>query len=280
MATKEALKTTSGDSATLLAQENQDGSTSKGPQFRIFPGLVSGPLDKMTDNDEMRNSQTYLADVAYSRVPGKELTSGCFRMMSGPALQYRYTYEEMKFIAEGVFHLTDGTGQTAVVRAGDLVYFPKGCNVTFKTPHYAAGVFTGQRKEGEVLGDEDSLGNPKFVVFPQIIFKNLDKMDDGDSQKNSNTYFGDMAFSEVAGKELATGVFRMLSGGPPLEYTYTYEEMKFIAEGVFHLTDGTGQKGVAKAGDLVYFPKGCQVQFQTPHYAAGVFTGQRKNGEQ
>ena len=94
------------------------------------------------------------------------------------------------------------------------------------------------------------------------------------SEKNSNTYFEDFATSLVPGKELTTGLFRMRDG-PALHYTYTYEEMKFIVQGEFHLTDGTGQQVVAKAGDLMYFPKGTQIAFETPNEALGCFTGQR-----
>ena len=55
--------------------------------------------------------------------------------------------------------------------------------------------------------------------------------------------------------------------------------MKYVAEGEFAITDGTGQQAIAKVGDLIYFPKECQVKFHTNHYAIGVFTGQRKWGE-
>jgi len=233
----------------------------------------------MTDDESMRKSKTFFKDFAYSNVEGKELASGLFRMLSGPALEYTYTYEEMKYIVEGEFHLTDGTGQKAVARAGDLVYFPAGCRVKFETPHYALGCFTGQRKQDEVVGDAKGLPNSKFTVHSQITQKKLPKMTDDESMRQSNTFFQDFAISEVEGKELASGLFRMING-PALEYTYSYEEMKYIVEGEFHLTDGTGQKVIARAGDLVYFPAGCQVKFETPHYALGCFTGQRKLGEE
>ena len=42
------------------------------------------------------------------------------------------------------------------------------------------------------------------------------------------------------------------------------------------MTDGTGQKVVAKAGDLMYFPKGSKIIFDTPDTALGYFCGQRK----
>lgn len=236
----------------------------------------------MTDDESMRNSNTYFKDFAMNQdspdAAGKELTAGLFRMMAGNDLQYTYTYEEMKYIVDGVFKLTDGTGQTVVAKRGDLVYFPNGCRVTFSTPHYGLGCFTGQRKEGEEVGLTGSELNPPLVHYPQITSRELPKMMDDDEQKNSQSYFQDIAESPVEGKEMVSGLYQLRAGNA-MKYTYTYEEMKFIAEGVFHLEDGTGQKVVAKAGDLMYFPKGCQVTFATPHYALGCFTGQRKWGE-
>ena len=41
------------------------------------------------------------------------------------------------------------------------------------------------------------------------------------------------------------------------------------------MTDGTGQKVVAKAGDLMYFPCGSKITFDTPDTALGYFCGQR-----
>jgi len=251
-----------------------------------FSGITQELLPKMVDSESQRLSQTFFKDFAFSTVKGKEMTSGLFRMTAGAPLEYTYTYEEMKYIVEGKFKLTDGTGQTVFAKAGDLVYFPKGCKVTFETPRYALGCFTGQRKvgeEGEDVADESIAAaiaaNPAFTVYEGITTQELPKMMDGDSQKLSRTYFKDFAASEVAGKEMTSGLFRMMSG-PPLEYEYTYEEMKYIVEGAFRLTDGTGQTVTAKAGDLMYFPKGCKVTFETPRYALGCFTGQRKVGEE
>ena len=51
-----------------------------------------------------------LGDFGFSKVVGKEMTTGLFRMNAGPYLDYTYDYEELKLILEGEFHLTDGTG--------------------------------------------------------------------------------------------------------------------------------------------------------------------------
>src|SRR5215213_1749301 len=50
-----------------------------------------------------------------------------------------------------------------------------------------------------------------------------------------NAFIGD-TFANPEGSELCSGFFE-LKAGQPLEYTYTYDEMKVVVEGEFHLTD-------------------------------------------
>ncbi|WP_349828538.1 cupin domain-containing protein [Brevibacterium litoralis] len=77
---------------------------------------------------------------------GSRLASGFFELKAGEALEYQYTYDEMKFVVKGEFHLTDlGTGESIVAKAGEIIFFPKGVNVKFETPEYALGCFTGDR---------------------------------------------------------------------------------------------------------------------------------------
>ena len=77
------------------------------------------------------------------------MTGGLYKLLSGPALDYTYEYEEFKYIVTGEFHLTDGTGQKVVAKAGDLMYFPKNTFVHFTSPNRALGFYVGQRLEGE-----------------------------------------------------------------------------------------------------------------------------------
>merc|ERR1712176_1283664 len=99
-----------------------------------------GKLPKMVANVTERDSQTWLGDIAISSVPSKEMAAGLFRMDAGKPLEYYYDYEEMKYIVEGEFHLTDGTGQKVAAKAGDLMYFPAGSSIVFDTPKTALGV--------------------------------------------------------------------------------------------------------------------------------------------
>ena len=68
-------------------------------------------------------------------------------------------------------------------------------------------------------------------------------------------FIGD-TLSNPQGSELAAGFFE-LRAGEPLDYTYTYDEMKVVVEGEFHLTNlDTGDRVVAGVKDVLFFPKG------------------------
>lgn len=83
---------------------------------------------------------------AYANPEGSVMCSGFFELNAGQALVYEYTYDEMKFVVEGEFHLTDmATGEVTVARERDILFFPKGTTVRFETPEYALGFFTGDR---------------------------------------------------------------------------------------------------------------------------------------
>lgn len=254
-----------------------------------YPQIVSRAVStnpqmtKMGANESERNSNTWLDDFATSPVPGKEMTAGLFRMNAGKPLQYVYTYEEVKYIVDGEFHLTDGTGKKVIAKAGDLMHFPKGSRITFDTPNTALGYFCGQRVTGtgdyvEPVTDPDLkkavAANPTMMHYPGIRTLSMPKMVATVSERDSDSFLGDIAASKVPGKEMVCGLYRK-NAGKALEYYYDYEEMKFIVEGEYHLTDGTGQKVVAKAGDLMYFPAGSSIVFEAPNTALGFFCGQR-----
>ncbi|KAL9111089.1 MAG: hypothetical protein Q9187_007977, partial [Circinaria calcarea] len=76
---------------------------------------------------------------------------------------------------------------------------------------------------------------------------------------------------------ISCGIYR-LEAGTPLEYTYTYHEMKIILDGEFDISDETGQKVHATKGDVFYFPKGAKIKFETKTFGLGFYTGQRKEG--
>jgi uncharacterized cupin superfamily protein len=74
---------------------------------------------------------------------------------------------------------------------------------------------------------------------------------------------------------ISGGLYR-LEKGTPLDYTYTYDEMKIILEGHFYIKDETGKEVKAEKGDVFLFPKGSRIIFRTDDYGLAFFVGQRK----
>jgi len=98
------------------------------------------------------------------------------------------------------------------------------------------------------------------------------------SDVDATAYLKDFAVSDDSEKPITSGLFR-LEKGNSLTYEYTYHEMKLVVEGVFTILDGSGVEVTAKAGDLLYFPKGSTITFSTSDYGLGFFCGQRGEGE-
>lgn len=89
-----------------------------------------------------------------------------------------------------------------------------------------------------------------------------------------NAFIGD-AYANPEGSTMCSGFFE-LKAGEPLIYEYTYDEMKYVVKGQFKLTDlSTGEQTLADQGDILFFPKGTNVKFETDDYALGFFTGDR-----
>ncbi len=88
-------------------------------------------------------NNAYLRDFAISNDEDAPITAGLFRLEKGDSITYEYTYEEMKLIIDGEFHISDGSGEEVTATAGDLFYFPKGSVITFRTYDHAAGFFGG-----------------------------------------------------------------------------------------------------------------------------------------
>ena len=101
-------------------------------------------------------------------------------------------------------------------------------------------------------------------------FKNLPSM----NQPGSEAFIGD-SLAIPDGSRLCAGFFE-LKAGEPLVYEYTYDESKMVVAGEFILTDmATGEVTRAGERDILFFPKGTTVKFETDDYALGFFTGDR-----
>ncbi|KAH7398776.1 RmlC-like cupin domain-containing protein [Phaeosphaeria sp. MPI-PUGE-AT-0046c] len=94
---------------------------------------------------------------------------------------------------------------------------------------------------------------------------------------NENAFLGDIASSQSTSPStpISGGLYR-LEAGTPLDYTYSYDEMKIILEGHFYIKDETGKEVKAEKGDVFYFPKGSRIIFRTDDYGLAFFVGQRE----
>jgi ethanolamine utilization protein EutQ (cupin superfamily) len=111
----------------------------------VKPSAVDTDLPSMNVGDV----NAWLGDVFSSEDPDKTITCGFFRLENSKALDYDYTYDEMKLIVDGEFVITDETGARHHARKGDVFYFRKGSKIRFETPTFGVGFFCGQRREGE-----------------------------------------------------------------------------------------------------------------------------------
>lgn len=101
-------------------------------------------------------------------------------------------------------------------------------------------------------------------------YKNLPAMD----APGSEAFIAD-SLANPNGSAISSGFFE-LKASEPLVYEYTYDEMKVVIAGEFTLTDqATGEVTIAKERDVLFFPKGTTVKFETPDYALGFYTGHR-----
>ncbi|UQX13608.1 cupin domain-containing protein [Candidatus Mycobacterium methanotrophicum] len=83
-------------------------------------------------------------------------------------------------------------------------------------------------------------------------------------------------YENPEGSRMCSGFFELKHTEEPLLYTYTYDEMKVVLEGEFLLENkDTGQTLVAKAKDVIFFPKGSRIYFSTPNYALAFYCGDR-----
>ncbi|GAA2549565.1 ethanolamine utilization protein EutQ (cupin superfamily) [Neomicrococcus aestuarii] len=101
-------------------------------------------------------------------------------------------------------------------------------------------------------------------------FKNLPSM----QVPGCEAFIGD-SLANPEGSAISSGFFE-LKASEPLIYEYTYDEMKVVIQGEFILTDqATGEVTHAKERDVLFFPKGTTVKFETTDYALGFYTGHR-----
>ena len=92
----------------------------------------------------------FIKDIVFSNDPDSPITCGLFRMEKGNSLQYTYTYDEAKIIVEGEMTISEKDGATVEAKAGDILYFDKGADMTFSSNSYGLGFYCGQRTAEEL----------------------------------------------------------------------------------------------------------------------------------
>ncbi|WP_405539549.1 hypothetical protein OG787_46395 [Streptomyces sp. NBC_00075] len=109
-----------------------------------------------------------------------------------------------------------------------------------------------------------------FRVTPDG-FKGLPSME----VAGTEAFIGDV-YSNPDGSEMASGFFELRHTDQPLDYEYTYDEMKIVIEGEFRLENkDTGQVLIARPKDAIFFPKGSRILFSTPDRALAFYVGHR-----
>ncbi|NNC67267.1 MAG: DUF861 domain-containing protein [Gammaproteobacteria bacterium] len=93
-----------------------------------------------------------------------------------------------------------------------------------------------------------------------------------------NAYLKDMIFTNDPDSPVVCGLFRMEKGAP-LEYTYTYDDVKIILEGEMTVSEEGGETVEAKPGDIFLYREGAKVTFSSNSSGLGFYCGQRAADE-
>jgi len=259
---------------------------SVGRPMKIFPGIKRFGYTKLEDTP----AKAHVKTLVYSNVDGKSMQGGVLKIDKGTPLEYTHWYEGLVFVIDGQLKLTNGfNGIFARAKVplltGQSFHVPRGMKVSYDSISSTSYLFftmltptLDQSSSATRFQAALKRNNHKLTVKAKAkeisptlpIFNN---------SQNSLSYLKDLL---VAGKDesvqLIGGLYKLLNG-PALDYTYTYEEFKYIVDGEFVLRDGTGQTIAAMEGDLMYFPRGCSVNFTSPVSALGFFVGQIQEGE-
>ncbi|ODV86453.1 hypothetical protein CANARDRAFT_27664 [[Candida] arabinofermentans NRRL YB-2248] len=98
---------------------------------------------------------SYLEDTLTSSgiEADRQITSGFYKQVAGEPLVYTYPYDEMKVVLDvkGTVEISDETGYKINPQRGDVLYFKKGCTITFKAYEedaYGYFFYTGLKQFG------------------------------------------------------------------------------------------------------------------------------------
>ncbi len=86
----------------------------------------------------------FFEDVVSSGNPEAPMTCAMFRMEKGEPLVYEYEYDDIKYVLDGSFTVSDGNSTVTAVK-GDVLRFPAGSTITFTSEDYGLGWACGNR---------------------------------------------------------------------------------------------------------------------------------------
>lgn len=128
--------------ATLLAAAAVAGyaEAGAGKAMTVIKSAASKDIKPMQEPGVL----AFLEDIVGSDDPVAPLTCGLFRLEKSKPLTYAYDYDEAKVILDGEMTVSDGMS-TVTATKGDVLFFPKGSNITFTTNSSGLGFICGQR---------------------------------------------------------------------------------------------------------------------------------------
>jgi ethanolamine utilization protein EutQ (cupin superfamily) len=127
--------------STGLAQNNSGGATSVPEDLRLQHVEGVEGMDIAPWGDDI---PAYFEDVISNGNAEIPMTCAMFRMEQGEPLEYHYEYDDIKFVLDGSFTVSDGHSEVTA-GAGDVLFFPAGSTITFTSDDYGLGWACGNR---------------------------------------------------------------------------------------------------------------------------------------
>lgn len=126
-----------------LAQDASggDGSVPENHRLQHVSGVESMEIAPWGDD-----IPAFFQDVITTGDEKAPMTCAMFRMEKGTPLVYDYTYDDIKYVIDGSFTVSDGNS-TVTATKGDVLFFPKGSTITFTSDDFGLGWACGQRAQ-------------------------------------------------------------------------------------------------------------------------------------
>ncbi|KAK5064802.1 hypothetical protein LTR84_000636 [Exophiala bonariae] len=93
---------------------------------------------------------------------------------------------------------------------------------------------------------------------------------------NKDIFIGDVVTSITDDPQapITSGFFDVEKGAKSTA-TFGFSEVKYVISGDIVFSDGNGQRVVAKAGEVVYIPKGATITFESEQGGKAFYVAQR-----